>query len=83
MGGVVVGIGLALAVGAITWRLAGGVFEDPREDDVFSLAYLGLAWASGGWAVRTGCAGWRPMAGIGVVSLVYAAAAVVTLVLSW
>lgn len=65
-------IGLALTVGALTWRLAGGVFEERREDDVMSLVYLGVAWAIAGWMVRSGRAGWLTLWWIVLASVAYA-----------
>ncbi|WP_432560338.1 hypothetical protein [Granulicoccus sp. GXG6511] len=71
--------GLVLAAGAVAWRLRGGIFESPLEDDVLSLSYLGLGWALAGWIARSGRAGWRTLAAIVAISMVYAALAVVSL----
>lgn len=54
--------GVALAVSAIGWRLAGGVFENPAEDDVVSLTMLGLAITVGYLLCRARLEGWRALA---------------------
>jgi hypothetical protein len=62
--------GAALAVGALLWRLTGGIAESPLEDDVVSYVILGLSVALGGLLCLTGRAGWRPLALIlGAVAL--------------
>lgn len=42
-------VGTAALVGAVAvvwWRISGGLFENPSEDDAISLAMLGLSWLS-------------------------------------
>ena len=70
--------GAALAAGACAWRLAGGVFEDPREDDVVSFALLGLSAALGAGLCRAGRAGWRPLGFLLGAVVLYAAAVALT-----
>jgi hypothetical protein len=60
--GVGIAAGLALAIGAVVWRLAGGLFEDPHEDDVLGFVLLGLAVALGGTLCLCARAGWRTLA---------------------
>lgn len=72
-------VGVVLALGAVGWRLSGGVFESPFEDDVLSLTYLGLAWALAAGTARAGRAGWRALALIVAFSMLYAVLALVFL----
>jgi hypothetical protein len=74
--------GVSLALGALIWRLSGGLFESPLEDDVFSLVYLGLAWALGATLAAAGRAGWRPLTAILLMSGAYAVVAGISLALA-
>lgn len=75
-------LGVTLAVGAVVWRLAGGVFESPLEDDVISFVNLGLSFALGCWLSRSGRAGWRVTALILAGVALYAVAGGVSLALT-
>ncbi|MFD1505716.1 hypothetical protein FE374_01050 [Georgenia yuyongxinii] len=66
------GAGVVLAVGMLIWRLTGGVFESPREDDVLSFVILGLSVALGSRLCLTGREGWRPLVVILAVVGAYA-----------
>lgn len=72
-------LGALLVVAATAWRLAGGVFEDPREDDVFGLVLLGLGLATGGALCARGGEGWRTLALILAGTTAYVVVAVVSL----
>ncbi len=76
---VVGAIGLALAVGVIGWRLTGGLFENPAEDDVVALAMLGLSIAVGSALCALGREGWRLLAGILGAMVLYAVVAGLTI----
>lgn len=43
--------GGVLAVSMTVWRMSGGVFEDPREDDVVSFVILGSTVVLGAYSV--------------------------------
>jgi hypothetical protein len=66
------GVGVALALGMLIWRLSGGIFESPLEDDVLSFVLLGLSVALGCRLCLAGREGWRPVAGILAVVGTYA-----------
>lgn len=55
-------VGALTAVGAIVWRLAGGIIENPREDDVIGFVLFGLAFAFGGAQCLRAREGWRTLA---------------------
>ncbi|BDZ54429.1 hypothetical protein [Agromyces marinus] len=62
-------VGLAATV---VWRASGGTFEDPQEDDLFSLVYFCTLWALGGFLAGRGRAGWRALAVILLAGAAYA-----------
>lgn len=72
---VVGAIGLAVAVGVIGWRLTGGLFENPAEDDVVALALLCLSIAVGSALCALAREGWRLLAGILGAMVLYAVVA--------
>lgn len=54
--------GVVLALGMLAWRVSGGTFESPLEDDVVSFMVLGLSVALGSRLCLTGREGWRALA---------------------
>lgn len=54
--------GAVLAVAATTWRVTGGIFEDPREDDVVGIVMLGLSLTTGCAVCLASREGWRLLA---------------------
>lgn len=74
--------GATVAVAAVAWRVAGGVFESPLEDDVFSLVYFGALWGLGGLIAARGRAGFRPLAVIVLTGAAYSIAAGLTVALT-
>jgi hypothetical protein len=72
-------VGVLVAVTVTAWRLAGGVIEDPREDDVFGLVLLGLGLATGGALCARGGEGWRTLALILAGTTAYVVVAVASL----
>ncbi|WP_167046340.1 hypothetical protein [Salinibacterium sp. ZJ454] len=79
--GILGALGAALTIGIVGWRISGGVFESPREDDVIGLAMLGVSLAFGAWLCLRGRRGWRTLAMLLVAMAVYAVAAGVSLAL--
>lgn len=75
-------LGGALAAGAIVWRVSGGVFESPQEDDVISFVILGASFALGCLLCRSGRAGWRTLAAILAGVLLYAVVGAVSIALT-
>ncbi|TRW44516.1 hypothetical protein [Georgenia yuyongxinii] len=75
------GAGVVLAVGMLIWRLTGGIFESPREDDVLSFVVLGLSVALGSRLCLTGREGWRPLVVILAVVGAYAVVGALSLAL--
>jgi hypothetical protein len=57
-----VGAGALTVVSAIVWRLAGGIIENPREDDIIGFVLFGLAAAVGGVQCLRAREGWRTLA---------------------
>ncbi|WP_157155490.1 hypothetical protein [Diaminobutyricimonas sp. LJ205] len=74
--------GPLLGVGVIAWRLSGGVFEAPQEDDVIGLAMLGASVALGAWLCLRAHEGWRALAILLLAMTAYAVAAGVSLALA-
>lgn len=68
-------VSVLAAVTAVAWRLGGGLFENPKEDDVFGLAYFGLLWALGASLAARARAGWKPLTVIVLAGVTYAAVA--------
>ncbi|KAE8766006.1 hypothetical protein [Georgenia thermotolerans] len=66
------GAGVVLALGALVWRLTGGIVESPAEDDVLSFMILGSSVAAGSLLCLTGREGWRALAVILAVVAAYA-----------
>jgi hypothetical protein len=54
--------GALIALGALVWRLAGGIIENPLEDDVIGFVLVGLALALGGGQCLRAREGWRTLA---------------------
>lgn len=79
---VLLACGTLLTLAAIGWRLAGGVFENPAEDDVVGLALLGIALGFGGWLVLQARQGWRTLGIVVAALLGYAVLAVASMVVS-
>ncbi|WP_327044955.1 hypothetical protein OG320_24885 [Microbispora sp. NBC_01189] len=73
--------GALIAVGAIVWRLAGGITENPREDDVIGFVLLGLAFALGGAQCLRARESWRTLAIILAAVTAYTVVAGVSLAL--
>ena len=73
--------GVALVVGALVWRLTGGVVENPLEDDVLSFVLLGVTLATGGAWAASGREGWRVVAWVTGAVAAYAVVAGASLLL--
>lgn len=73
--------GVLLALGSVAWRLSGGIFEDPREDDVFGLVLLGLNLGLGALLCHRGRAGWRVLALVLAGTTAYVMVALISLAL--
>ncbi|MER7363818.1 hypothetical protein [Nonomuraea wenchangensis] len=73
--------GALIAVGAIVWRLAGGIIENPREDDVVGFVLFGLAFSLGGAQCLRAREGWRTLAIILAAVAAYTIVAGVSLAL--
>lgn len=52
-------VGVLIAAAAIGWRMTGGIFDSPREDDVIGFVLLGIALALGGFHCVRAREGWR------------------------
>ncbi|BDZ65398.1 hypothetical protein [Agromyces mangrovi Wang et al. 2018] len=74
-------VGVLIAVTAVVWRLAGGVFENPQEDDVIGFVLYGLAFAVGGLQCARARAGWRTLAVILAAVAAYSVVAGLSLAL--
>ena len=74
--------GVTLSVWAIGWRLSGGMFENPAEDDVVSVVMLGLAITVGGLLCRARLEGWRVLTLILGVMAAYSVVAGASIALS-
>lgn len=74
-------LGVLLAAAAIVWRIAGGIIEDPREDDLLGFVLLGLALALGALQCLRGREGWRALGVILAVLTAYGIVAVVSIAL--
>ena len=71
-------VGGAAAAGAMAvawWRMAGGFFENPAEDDAVSLAMLGVVVAIGCILCALGREGWRALATLLAGMVIYCVAA--------
>ncbi|AIX99668.1 hypothetical protein ART_0070 [Arthrobacter sp. PAMC 25486] len=73
--------GLAMAAAVVLWRVGGGIFENPQEDDVVGLALLGLSLTLGAFLCVRRRTGWRALAWLLCGMGAYCVAAGVTIAL--
>lgn len=72
-------LALGSAVAVTWWRITGGLFENPAEDDAISLTMLALALATGFGLCALGREGWRGLAKLLTGMLAYCVVVGITL----